>query len=110
MKSQSRELPTITIEGTEFLVDLEENALVEVQNRENKIPFDKMRNEGPHFLFLYDISKKGLAGNKYKADNVRTIKVPSLERLDPVGYAIKHRLPADTFLERSPSTRKIKRS
>ena len=54
------ELNYLKIDQTTFYVDLKQNALVEEENRDNKILFNKMRDHGSYFSFDYSRIDKNI--------------------------------------------------
>lgn len=80
-----RELPVISIEGTDFIVDVSQLELREKENPDNVILFEQMRDVGDGYTFKYSrdqpffFMKGGI-----------TVKIPEWVELDPVGMAEKY--------------------
>lgn len=88
-----RELPTIKIEGTEFLLDVGQVLLIEKDNPENTISFFEMRDKGNGYSFDYNRKSHNIPAPWDRAeDNVR-IELLQLIEMDPYGMAKKYGLP-----------------
>ena len=83
-----RELPTINIEGTDFIVDVTKLELREKSDQKNTIPFEDMRNVGDGYAFEYSLKNKNLPGLFDRES--RTVKIPEFVILDPIGMAHKY--------------------
>lgn len=88
-----RELPTITIEGTAFIVDVTKLELREKSDQKNIIPFDDMRDVGDGYTFEYSLQNKNLPGLFDRES--RTVKIPEFVMLDPIGMADKYNYSLD---------------
>lgn len=95
-----RELPTINIDGTEFLFDIEQLALVE-KNRpeERKLFFDEMNDRGTHYDFVYNRNSRrldlprtldGMDAYITGKHSFATIEVPRIGDIDPLGMCKKY--------------------
>ncbi len=84
-----RELPTINIEGTEFLVDLNKLELREKLNFKNTISIFDMRDVGDGYTFQYGFSEKNIP-HLFSSNEKTTVKIPDLVKLDPEGMALKY--------------------
>ncbi len=83
-----RQLPTITIQGTSFTVDVLRDALIESGNPGNVIPFKEMAYEGDRYLLSYDLLEKNLPG--IRSSGFIDVRVLPLSVLDPEGMALKY--------------------
>lgn len=92
---------SVIIEGTEFLFDIDKIALIEKSNPENKIYFNKMRDEGTYYAFEYSaitrnhhfkpspdpFSDDAISINE---DHTITVKIPRIGIIDPDGMSLKY--------------------
>jgi hypothetical protein len=83
-----RELPVITIEGTDFIVDVNKLELIEKADHKNTIPFEDMRDVGDGYTFEYSQKNKNLPGLFDREST--TVKIPEFVMLDPIGMADKY--------------------
>lgn len=83
-----RELPTITIEGTDFIVDVRKLELRERSDLKNTIAFEDMRDVGDGYTFEYSLKNKNLPSLFDRGS--RTVKIPEFVMLDPIGMAEKY--------------------
>ncbi|MBL7869122.1 MAG: hypothetical protein JNM71_13985 [Flavobacterium lindanitolerans] len=88
-----RELPTINIEGTDFIVDVTKLELREKSDQKNIIPFEDMRDVGDGYTFEYSLKDKNLA-SLFDRES-RTVKISEFVILDPIGMANKYNHPLD---------------
>lgn len=103
-----KEKPTVIIEGTEFLFDIDKIILTEKGNPDNRIYFSSMRNYGTHYEFDYSkVTKKfhvlhspyvgdrpivaGRSETVPKGDPLVTVKIPCIGEIDPEGMCRKYR-------------------
>ncbi|WP_150114752.1 hypothetical protein [Chryseobacterium sp. IHB B 17019] len=93
-----RELPIFSIEGTDFLVDVDKLELREKSNPENTISIFKMqdRQNGKGYLFAYDKVEKNVAGPWTRNETVAVV-LPELVTLDPEGMSNKYGVPLELF-------------
>lgn len=84
-----RELPVLTIHGTDFIVDVMKEALIQVENGNNTIPFNEMLYMGNGYGFSYDPKEKNLPG--IMSSPFVDVVIPPLVQLDPEGLAIKYK-------------------
>lgn len=84
-----RELPVINIEGTDFIVDVNNVELREKANQENKISFFDMREVGNGYELDFNPINKNLSGVFHNIKFI-TICIPEMVKLDPVGVAKKY--------------------
>lgn len=94
-----RELPTINIEGTDFVVDVYKLELREKGNTNNKIPFEDMRDVGNGYSFDYSLKDKNLP-NRFYNDSI-CVNIPELVLLDPIGMANKYNCSIDEIKGKS---------
>lgn len=85
-----RELPVYSIEGTDFVVDVAHLQLSEKANPENVIPLSDMRDVGDGYVFDYSPKEKNIPMLFSDDTDVRTVKIPELVQLDPVGMSEKY--------------------
>lgn len=86
-----RELPVYTIEGTDFLVDVEKLQIRENGNPENTISIlDDMRDVGDSYVFDYNSKEKNIPGFLSDDKDITVIKMPELVTLDPMGMCEKY--------------------
>jgi len=83
-----KKLPTITIEGTEFFIDVVKEELIERANSQNRIRVKNMLYTGQGYHFHYDTVNRnlaafGTAGDFTETKGVREITIPNLSDLDP---------------------------
>ncbi|WP_423147799.1 hypothetical protein [Rubrolithibacter danxiaensis] len=89
-----RQLPIHIIEGTEFIVDVQQGQLRQADKPENVILFEDMQYKESHYTFRYDLSTKNIPFS-FTADpkNAREVQVPQMVTLDPAGMAEKYSIP-----------------
>lgn len=85
-----RELSTVNIEGTDFIVDVNKFELREKDNERNVISFKDMTESGEGYSLDYCFKKKNIAGTFERAD--LRVEIPEFVALDPVGMAQKYGL------------------
>lgn len=85
-----RELPVYNIEGTDFIVDVANLQFREKANPENVIPVFDMQDVGDGYVFDYSPKEKNIPVLFSDDTDVRTVKIPELVQLDPVGMAEKY--------------------
>ncbi|WP_343560924.1 hypothetical protein [Sphingobacterium sp.] len=88
-----RQLPTLKIEGTTFLVDVEQMVLVHLDDPDTKIRFAEMDNEDTHYTLEYDIAHKDIAGIHTKNNDLKLVEIPRMTQLDAEGMALKYNVP-----------------
>lgn len=87
MSNTKRELPTIDIKGTAFIVDVENNQFRECGNESNSFSFNQMEYKGTHYEMAYDERLKNPTfASKLKC----TVEIPLLIQIDPEGIAKKY--------------------
>lgn len=94
----NRDLPTINIHGTDFIVDTENLQLKQKENPETVIPLSAMRDAPDGYTFQYSLGAKccdiyGISENILS--DVVTVKIPEFVVLDPAGMAQKYGLSID---------------
>lgn len=82
-----RQLPILTIEGADFVVDVVHQELRELDNPLNTISFLEMKDNGTHYSLNYDPTEKNLPG-LFKQSIV--VDIPQMVQLDPEGMAAHH--------------------
>ncbi|WP_333627473.1 hypothetical protein [Sphingobacterium siyangense] len=90
-----RVLPTITIEGTDFIVDVDKVALRERGNEDNTISIFHMRESERGYEFLYDKFTKSMSLWPAADENSVVVAIPELVDLDPAGMSIKYGVPIE---------------
>jgi len=88
-----RELPTIAIEGTDFLVDVNRFELRQKADERNIISFKDMYEVEGGYCFEYSRRTKNLPVPGEDGDV--TVEIPEFVRLDPVGMGRKYGLAVD---------------
>lgn len=83
-----RQLPSITIQGTSFMVDVMKEALIETENPGNVISFKEMDYKGDCYLLSYDPDEKNLPG--IMSSGFIDVRVLPMTVLDPEGMALKY--------------------
>lgn len=90
-------LPKINIEGTEFIIDVLKEELIEKTNSQNRININDMLYVGSGYNFHYDTKTKNLAGLESFNDltnneHIKDISIPNLTQLDPISMAQKYNI------------------
>ena len=88
-----RLLPSLTLHGTSFNIDVMKEALIETGNSNNIIPFKEMLYKGDHYTFSYDMHEKNLP--RIGSTAFEDVQVPPMVKLDPEGMALKYNKSAD---------------
>ncbi len=89
-----RLLPTFTIEGTTFLVDIDKQVLRQANDPDNEISFiNNMQDHGSFYRLLYDQIEGRAAEDLFDQNFVKVIDVPTLIELDPKGMSAKYGIP-----------------
>jgi hypothetical protein len=88
---EKRALPTINIEGTEFLVDVNKLELSEKGNPKNTISIFYMRDLGDGYEFSYGLQEKNIP-HLFSSNKKITVTIPELVNLDPEGMAAKYNI------------------
>jgi hypothetical protein len=88
---EKRALPTINIQGTEFLVDVNKLELSEKGNLKNTISIFHMRDLGDGYEFSYGLQEKNIS-HLFSSNKKITVTIPELVKLDPVGMAAKYNI------------------
>ncbi|WP_313410982.1 hypothetical protein [Sphingobacterium multivorum] len=106
-----RELPEIEIEGTKYLFDIKQLALIEKDRpEERKLFFDQMNDCGTHYEFVYNRNSKRL--DEYRTQDgidayitgkhsFANIKVPRMGEIDPIGMSEKYNFSLDEIRQKS---------
>ncbi|MCT4317832.1 hypothetical protein [Elizabethkingia anophelis] len=89
-----RELPIINIEGTNFIVDIENLQLREKSDENNVIPFGYMSEVSGGYEFEYGVESKNIHNIWIDEESMR-VKIPELVELDPLGMSIRYNMPLD---------------
>lgn len=94
-----RVLPTYSINGHEFYVDLEREEFRELGNEANLIPFACLRVHPHGYLLPFDRNtKRAWDGQKGKEpEHVELVFVPFKSKLDPIGMARQQGFPDDYY-------------
>lgn len=97
-----RQLPIHVIEGTRFIVDLQQGELRQEDRPENVISFKDMQYKESHYTFEYDQSTKNLPFS-FTADpkNIIEVQVPPMVKLDPEGMAEKYKVSVTSLQDKS---------
>jgi len=125
-----KQLPIVSIAGTEFVFDIEQIVLAEKANPNNRIYFHSMKDCRSHYEFLYSretknihyanpISENRLFGHERSLGIDGTpivVKVPSIGEIDPVGMCrkynctlrdIKHKTDFEIIVDQDIFTKRI---
>ena len=94
-----RQLPVITIEGTDFIVDITQFVLREKAVPTNVIVFEDMQHRGDSYHFDYNIDTKNVP-NIFNKKSI-TVKIPEFVVLDPIGMADKYKCTVDDLKNKS---------
>ncbi|EFK33910.1 Uncharacterised protein [Chryseobacterium gleum] len=86
-----RELPSINIEGTDFLIDINKVELREKNNPVNTISIYVMSDVEDGYAFNYSLQEKNIP-NLISNGEDTSVKIPELVVLDPAGMAEKYKL------------------
>jgi hypothetical protein len=96
-----RELPIHNIAGTDFEVDAMNLRLREKANPGNILYVSDMRDVGNGYEFDYSPREKNIPMLFTDDLSIRTVMIPDLVRLDPIGMAEKYKHPLDTISGKS---------
>lgn len=97
-----RQLPICIIEGTSFIVDIEQDQLRQADNPDNVILFRDIDFNGTHYSFEYDLTVKNLPFSfPVEPENIREVQLPPRVKLDPEGMAEKYNLPAASLKDKT---------
>ncbi|MDN5287462.1 MAG: hypothetical protein JWR38_3736 [Mucilaginibacter sp.] len=91
-------LPIFTIKERDFLVDINQQVLREVERPANEISFvDDMKDLGTHYVLCYDVERgvKYREADQHYSSSETWINVPLMIELDPEGMAAKYGLTTD---------------
>jgi len=89
--SKLKEPIIFTIEGTAFVVDIDQQVLRQTDNPANEISFTRdMTDHGSHYSLCYDPREKNIPRQAYNPGQIKEITVPKLIALDPEGMAAKY--------------------
>lgn len=93
-------LPTIHIEGTEFIVEVLRGELQEKANPKNRMEIKDMLYVGHSYQFQYDITTKNIASlesfiHLTANPHIKDASIPNLTELDPGRIAQKHNRPIE---------------
>lgn len=84
------EMPIVKIEGTEFLLDVNEVLLREKGNPENTISFFEMDDEGHGYSFEYNRQSRNMPDPWDATSDITTVRLLQLVEMDPEGMALKY--------------------
>ncbi|OJW80319.1 MAG: hypothetical protein BGO69_05515 [Bacteroidetes bacterium 46-16] len=91
-----RELPVYNIQGTTFIVDVDQGLLAEKGNPNNVIYFSDLSDKDSHYEMLYDLRDKNWPpGIGPMDEQMINVRIPNRTDLDPEGMAIKYGLPIE---------------
>ncbi|WP_316834985.1 hypothetical protein [Pedobacter nutrimenti] len=95
------EEPMIDILGTKFVVDVMRMLLYQQRSPLNVIYFSNMENMGTHYRFEYDTDRKAMPLElQQDRENVKVVKIPPLNVLDPEGMSLKYGVPLNEVMQR----------
>lgn len=109
-----RELPTINIQGTDFLVDVIKEELLEKDNPKNVMSIELMHYAGERgYSFYYDLNKKNFPDIDRiiefgLSEDMPEIKIPELKSIDPLGTAEKYNVSLEQVKAKSDFELSIK--
>lgn len=89
---EQQQFPEIKIHAEYFLVDAANNVLIEKGNPNNVLHINEMQYHDGDYHFEYDVQKKQISNEFYRTHGVIITSIPSLNLLDPVGFASKYNL------------------
>lgn len=84
--------PTVNIAGTDFYVEINTKALIEVEDPTNVIYFKYMQDKGDHYEFQYHPRWKNLPCQLDDPKEGIDVNIPPLVSLDPQGMAKKYNI------------------
>lgn len=90
-----RQLPTLEIEGTSFVVDVDSMVIIQKGVPENKIQFAEMDNEDTHYSMEFDPISRSLADGGSTSEASKWVNIPRMTQLDPQGMANKYHVPVE---------------
>ncbi|QRY55576.1 hypothetical protein [Sphingobacterium siyangense] len=90
-----RELPVITIEETDFMVDVHNITLKEQGNEDNTISIFHMRELKRGYEFIYDKLTKSMSLWTAVDENRVVVAIPEMVDLDPIGMSLKYGVPVE---------------
>lgn len=96
-----RALPIYNIEGTDFIVDVNQMALIEKNNAKNKINFCDMVDLKTAYEIEFNNKAKNIYYGDYPSDNYVSIEIPSMTKLDPEGMSFKYNVPLGHIASRT---------
>lgn len=88
-----RKLPVITIEGTDFIVDVENMLLRELERKPNSISIFHMKEVEGGYQFIYDKLERNISIWSTASQTHVVVEIPELVKLDPVGMSDKYGVP-----------------
>lgn len=86
----ARDLPTVNIKGTDFIIDVDKIELREKSNPTNTISFFDMTDYGDNYEFAYGLQSKNIP-NIFSNEPMVLVGLDEMVKLDPVGMAEKYR-------------------
>ncbi|MES2328214.1 MAG: hypothetical protein V4539_01340 [Bacteroidota bacterium] len=94
----ARKLPEVDIAGIKFYLDLRLNECREITDFSNRFSLDELYGHGSGYIFCFDVqTKKLFEGSKQEYElrkhELKIIRWPSLQKLDPVGFRALMGLP-----------------
>lgn len=89
-----RELPTILIEGTEFIIDVNRLEFREKADERNILSLHLMKDIEGGYQFSYGLQSKNTP-NIWTDEKSVTVTIPELVELDPIGMSIKYNVPLE---------------
>ncbi|MFC3756580.1 hypothetical protein ACFONJ_11430 [Chryseobacterium tructae] len=89
-----RKLPTILIEGTEFIIDVNRLEFREKADERNILSLHLMKDIEGGYQFSYGLQSKNTP-NIWTDEKSITVKIPELVELDPLGMSTKYKIPLE---------------
>lgn len=90
-----RKLPVITIEGTDFIVDVENMLLRELERKPNSISIFHLKEVEGGYQFIYDKLERNISIWSTASQMHVVVEIPELVKLDPVGMSYKYGVPIE---------------
>ncbi|WP_130855654.1 hypothetical protein [Olivibacter jilunii] len=93
-KTGRRTLPEFTIKGVTYLVDAELDLLIRKGNHRDIIDVKFLEFGGGFYLADFDYEERRLTMDKSEENypEVVQVEIPHMRKLDPIGFALKHKL------------------
>lgn len=91
-----QELPTINIEGTDFIVDVYRFELIEKEDRNNILHLSDWHEKENGYGFYYDTKLKNIPYDpNFRDDTTTYVEIPEFVKMAPTAMSQKYNLPVD---------------